>query len=58
MFKELCQSGEDALVVKLLVKTLGYNIMRDILKRLRRLSRGFDIMDVDNGFFMVKFDLP
>lgn len=49
---------EDALVIKLLGKNIGYNIMKDRLTKIWRLSGGFDIMDVDNGFFMVKFDLP
>lgn len=58
IFQELCNPWQDALVVKLLGKNIGYNIMKDRLKRIWHLSGGFDIMDIDNSFFMVKFDLP
>lgn len=43
--------------MKLLGKKLGYITMRDRLKTTWKLSGGLDIMDVGNGFFMVKFDL-
>lgn len=33
-------------------------MMKDKLKRVWKLAGGFDIMDVDNGFYMAKFDLP
>lgn len=58
IFQDLCNPWQDALVVKLLGKQIGYNTTKDRLLKIRRLSGGFDIMDVDNGFFMVKFDLP
>jgi len=48
--------GKDALVIKLLGKSVGYNIMRDRLHRLWKLSAGFQIMDNGNGYYMVKFD--
>lgn len=57
MVKKLCSPWLDALVIKLLGKHLGYNIMKEKLKKLWRLNGGFDIMDVDNGFYMVKFDM-
>lgn len=53
--KELCSPWQDALVIKLMGKHLGYNIMKEKLTKLWRLMGGFDIMDVDNGFYMVKF---
>lgn len=58
VFKELCKPCQDALMVKLLSNTLGYRIMKDRLKRTWQLAGDFDIMDIDNGFFMVKFDIP
>lgn len=58
IFQDLCNPWQDALVIKLLGKNIGYNNMKERLKKICRLSGGFDIMDVDNGFFMVKFDLP
>lgn len=53
---ELCHPWEDALVVKLLGKTLGHIVMKDRLRRLWRLAGDFEIMDIDNGLSIVKFD--
>lgn len=36
---------------------MDYHLMKDMLKKMWKLTRGFDIMDVDNGFFMVKCEL-
>ena len=44
------------MVVKLLGKSIGYNVMKGRLTRLWRLTVGFDIMDISNNFYMVKFD--
>jgi len=57
VFQELCTPWKDAIVVKLLGKNLGYNTMRDRLQKIWKLQGGFEIMDNDNGFYMVKFDL-
>lgn len=57
IFKELCHPWKDALVIKLLGKNLGYNLFYERLKKLWRPQGGFDIMDVGNGFYMVKFDM-
>jgi hypothetical protein len=37
----------------LIVKLLGKNIR---LKKVWHLARGFELMDVGHGFFMVKFN--
>lgn len=52
----LCDPWRDALVVKLLGKSIGYNTLRDRLTRLWKLVAGFEIMDLGNDFFMVKFE--
>lgn len=57
VFHELCSPWHDALVVKLLGKNIGYRVMQERLKKLWKLTGGFDMMDVDNGFYMIKFDL-
>ncbi|PNX92853.1 hypothetical protein L195_g015996 [Trifolium pratense] len=57
LFQDLCNPWKEALVVKLLGKKVGYNMMKDRLKTLWKLSGGFEIMDVDNGFYMVKCGL-
>lgn len=57
MFKELCHPWQEALIVKLLGKSVGYRIMQHRLSVLWKLSGGFELMDVDHGYYMVKFDL-
>lgn len=57
VFKELCAPWRDSLVIKLLGKSVGYNMMKEKLKKVWKPAGGFDILDVDNGFYMVKFDL-
>jgi hypothetical protein len=56
VFQELCTPWKDAIVVKLLGKNIGYHTMRERLQKTWRTQGGFEIMDNDNGFFMVKFD--
>lgn len=58
IFQELYNPWQDAIVIKLLGKNIGYKTMKDRLTKVWRLNGGFAIMDVDNGFYMVKFDLP
>ena len=53
---ELSAPWEDALVVKLLGKDVGFLTMRDRLKKLWQPSGGFDIIDLGFGFFLIKFD--
>lgn len=57
IFDQLCELWRDALVIKLLGKIVGYKVMRDCLQKVWKPQGGFDILDVDNGYFMVKFDL-
>lgn len=54
---QLCAPWHDALVVKLLGKTLGFQTMRDRLARVWKLQSGFELMDIDHGYYMVKFDM-
>lgn len=56
-FADLCELWRDALVIKLLGKLVGYRVMKEQLQRLWKPQGGFDILDVDNGYYMVKFDL-
>lgn len=58
VFNALCEPWRDALVVKLLGKNVGYVAMKDRLARFWKLQGGFEILNVDHGYFMVKFDLP
>ncbi|XP_057453248.1 uncharacterized protein LOC130745125 [Lotus japonicus] len=56
VIENMSSSWKDALVISLLGKRLGYKLMKAKLTSLWRLAGEFDLMDVDNGFFMVKFD--
>ncbi|KAL6499563.1 hypothetical protein OROGR_027473 [Orobanche gracilis] len=58
VIENLSMPWKEALVIKLLGKNLGYNLMRSKLKALWKPKGGFEILDVDHGVFMVKFDLP
>lgn len=57
VFEELCDPWKEALVIKLLDKKVGFKVMKTKLTSIWKLVGGFDLMDVDNGFYMVKFDL-
>jgi hypothetical protein len=56
VFQGMCTPWKDALVVTLLGKKLGYHTMKERLQKVWKLQGGFEIMDNDNGFYMVKFD--
>ncbi|KAG6793276.1 hypothetical protein POTOM_002474 [Populus tomentosa] len=47
----------DSSVIKLLGKNVGYFQMQSRLKSAWKLSGGFELMDIGNGYFMVKFDI-
>ncbi|MCI54747.1 hypothetical protein A2U01_0075997, partial [Trifolium medium] len=51
VFQDLCTPWKDAIVVKLLGKTIGYNAMKERLQKVWKLQGGFEIMDNDNGFY-------
>ncbi|PNX77430.1 hypothetical protein L195_g033397 [Trifolium pratense] len=56
VFEGLDAPWKDALVVKLLGKNIGFHLMKERLQKIWRLNAGFDIMNIGNGFFMVKLD--
>lgn len=56
MIEELSTPWKDALVVKILGKNLGFNVMKSRLGGVWKLAGDLDIMDVGNGFYMVMFD--
>lgn len=57
VLESMCAPWKESLVVCLLGKTLGYRTMKTKLASIWKLSGDFDILDVDNGFYMVKFDI-
>lgn len=56
MLDRLCAPWQDALAVKLLVNNPRFNVMKDMLTRTWKLATGFNILDIRNNFYMVKFD--
>ncbi|XP_057418552.1 uncharacterized protein LOC130712750 [Lotus japonicus] len=54
---ELCSPWQEALVITLLGKRLGYRTLKSRLVATWRLVGDFDLLDIDNGFYMVKFDI-
>ena len=56
VFTELCYPWCDSLIVKLLGKNIGYTQMNIRLKKVWNYAKGFELMDVGHGFFMVKFN--
>jgi hypothetical protein len=57
IFQELYYPWYDSLIIKLLGKNIGYYQLRMRLKGVWKLNGGFELVDISNGFFMVKFDL-
>ncbi|XP_020211516.1 uncharacterized protein LOC109796245 [Cajanus cajan] len=55
--KQLCEPWEQCLVIKLLGREVGFLTLRDRLPALWKIQGGFELLDVSNGYFMVKFDL-
>ena len=53
MFEGLCTSWQNALVVKLLGKRIGYNMMKDCLTCVWKLKAGFDMVD---GWIVIERD--
>lgn len=45
------------LIDKLLGKNIGFITMREKLKMTWKLEGGFDLIDISNKYFVVKFDI-
>lgn len=56
VIEELSQPWKDALIVKRLGRNLSFNVMKAKLSSTWKLVGGSDIMDIGNGYFMVKFE--
>ena len=54
--QRLCEPWVDALIIKILGKFVGYQVLQEKLQRLWKLSGGFEMRDVGHGYYMVKFD--
>ncbi|XP_057443885.1 uncharacterized protein LOC130736047 [Lotus japonicus] len=58
VLEDMSAPWKESLIVCLLGKRLGYRIMKSKLTSIWKLSGDFELLDVGNGFFMVKFDIP
>lgn len=56
VLEELIKSWKEELVVKLVGKTLGFNLMKRKLASTWKVLGDFEIMDVGNGYYMVLFN--
>ncbi|XP_057440923.1 uncharacterized protein LOC130732924 [Lotus japonicus] len=55
-YKSICTPYEDCLVIKLLGKKIGYRLLCERLRSLWKLPGSFEVIEVHNGYFFVKFD--
>lgn len=53
----MCNLWIEFLVINLSGQKVGFRMMEQKLSLIWKLSGGFELMDVDNGFYMVRFDL-
>ncbi|XP_057432217.1 uncharacterized protein LOC130724970 [Lotus japonicus] len=56
VIETMCAPWKEALVVCLLGKRLGYRTMKAKLDSTWKPTAGFELMDVDNEFYLVTFD--
>jgi hypothetical protein len=57
ILEELRRPMQQAIIVKLLGKKIGYFVMMEKLQTIWKPTGGMEIIDIGNGFFMVKFDV-
>ncbi|XP_057443803.1 uncharacterized protein LOC130735952 [Lotus japonicus] len=57
-YTTICSPWVDCLVIKLLGKKIGYRILCERLRSLWMLTGSFEVIEVHNGYFFVKFDIP
>lgn len=57
VFNDLYEPWREILIITLLGKTIGYKVMKERLQKLWKPKGGFEILDVDNNYFLVKIEL-
>src|ERR1044072_7926494 len=55
-YQTRCQPWKDCLVVKLLGKNIGFGALSAKLRALWKLAGGYELRDINYGYFLVKFD--
>ena len=52
----MAQSLKQSVIVRLLGRTIGYKVLSNKIEDLWKPSHGYRIIDLDNNYYMVKFD--
>lgn len=48
---------QQALIIKFLGKLIGYFVIMDRFKEVWKPSSGLDIVDIEHGYYMIKFEV-
>ena len=51
----ICKLWKQTLIVKLLGRTIGFNLLLRKIRELCRPNAAVDLVAIDNGFFLAKF---
>ncbi|XP_020203712.1 uncharacterized protein LOC109789219 [Cajanus cajan] len=57
VLQPLREPWQEAVVIKLLGKSVGFFTMKEKLRGIWKLAGGYDVLDIGHGFFLVKFDM-
>ena len=56
-YDQMCKLWHNFLVVRLLVKHIGYGALCEKLRHIWKMSGGYEVRDIHHGYYLVKFDL-
>ncbi|KAL7165460.1 hypothetical protein ACSBR2_041194 [Camellia fascicularis] len=57
LLKKVREPWKKCLIVRLLGKNIGYNLFVTRIQRVWSLQANFEVLDIGNGFFIVKFEM-
>lgn len=55
IMKKLCEPWQNALIIKLLGKTISYQALNQRIQQDWRIEGEFELIDIDCGYYIVKF---
>ncbi|GLT25060.1 hypothetical protein SLA2020_002140 [Shorea laevis] len=58
IWQKLCVPWRNSLIIKLLGKRINYHLLRSRLSREWRTEGEFEVIDVGQGYYVVKFSIP
>ncbi|GLT26420.1 hypothetical protein SLA2020_014870 [Shorea laevis] len=58
IWERLCAPWKNAIIIKLLGKTVNFHLLHARLLRLSRIEGDFEMIDVGLGYYIVKFSTP